>query len=70
MCEAGWGKEEDPDNEHLSGGQAGRRAHLAGARRLVLTHLARPKIAEAVSSARAEFDGEVLHASEGLELLL
>ena len=70
LCEAGWGKEEDPDNEHLSGGQAGRLAHLAGARRLVLTHLARPKIAEAVSCARADFGGEVLHATEGLELPL
>lgn len=70
LCEAGWGREEDPDNEHLSGGQAGRLAHLAGTKRLLLTHLARPKIAEAISSARGDFDGEVLHASEGLELPL
>jgi ribonuclease BN (tRNA processing enzyme) len=68
LCEAAWGAEEDPDNEHLSGEQAGRLAHLASVRRLLLTHLAKPKISETLSCARKAFDGEVIHASEGLAL--
>ncbi|MFD3536467.1 MBL fold metallo-hydrolase [Streptomyces sp. NPDC058664] len=52
---------------HHSAAQAGRSAALAGARRLVVTHVGaglRPE--EAVALAAAEFPGEVAHADPGL----
>jgi ribonuclease BN (tRNA processing enzyme) len=54
---------------HMTAGEAGELASRAGARRLVLTHLW-PTIdhAKAVEEARATFSGEVLAASEMLQV--
>ena len=67
LCEAGFPDEPDlPPGLHLSGRQAGQHAALAGARRLVLTHLD-PDLAPAPSLAAAQgaFTGPVSLAAPG-----
>ncbi|MBC3184988.1 MBL fold metallo-hydrolase [Corynebacterium sp. zg-331] len=62
LCEANWGTSTDNKAPamHLSGGEAGRAARLAEAKRLVIVHVP-PWLdpEEAVVAARKEFDGPV-----------
>ncbi|KQB84911.1 Ribonuclease BN [Corynebacterium oculi] len=62
LCEANWGTSTDNKAPamHLSGGEAGRAARLAGAKRLVIVHVP-PWLdpEEAVTAAQKEFDGPV-----------
>jgi ribonuclease BN (tRNA processing enzyme) len=68
ICEATWGAEEGGADIHLSAAEAGRLAALAGAKRLVLTHLAEPEAEDAVRAAREEYGGPVQYAAAGLSL--
>lgn len=73
ICEATWGAggaNMAPDM-HLSGQEAGKIARLAGAKRLVLTHIppwADPAVAAA--AARTEFSGPIDIAVPGMEFEL
>lgn len=69
ICEATWCGDDSgkPEGMHLSGAEAGRAARLAGAKKLVLTHI--PPYgdpAAALSAARAEFDGPIELARPGM----
>ena len=73
LCEATWGasSEGKVENMHLSGAEAGQIAQRAGVKRLVLVHIppwGDPE--EALAAARAEFAGEVLLGTSGMQLEL
>jgi ribonuclease BN (tRNA processing enzyme) len=68
LCEAAWAGAEGSSDVHLSGAQAGRLAALAGAKKLVLTHLLESQAEDALRAARAEYGGPVAYAAEGEEL--
>ena len=68
ICEATWGTEKGRADIHLSAAEAGRLAALAGAKKLLLTHLAEPKAEDAVRAAREEYSGPVEYAAAGLSL--
>ncbi len=73
LCEAGWGEtsEGKAPNMHMSGGEAGRLATLAGVKKLVLVHLQPWGDREAtVAAARAEFDGEIVVGAPDMEFEL
>ncbi|OLT43677.1 MBL fold metallo-hydrolase [Saccharomonospora sp. CUA-673] len=67
LAEASWTEHPDrPVGVHLSGTQAGRLAAGAGARRLMLTHIAPwTDPAAVLAEARAEFDGAAEVARQG-----
>lgn len=68
LCEATWGDGTTPrpPQMHMSGGEAGRIARLAGAKKLLLTHIPPwGDPAGAVRAAREEFDGPVKVAECG-----
>lgn len=65
LCEAAWAGGEGTSQVHLSGGQAGRLAALAGTKRLVLTHVLESQAEDAVRAARATYSGVVEYAAEG-----
>ncbi|MGV0360285.1 MBL fold metallo-hydrolase [Corynebacterium mastitidis] len=68
LCEANWGTSTDNKAPamHLSGGEAGRAARLAGAKRLVIVHVP-PWLdpEESVAAAAKEFDGPVEFGTPG-----
>ncbi|TCJ19825.1 MBL fold metallo-hydrolase [Rubrobacter taiwanensis] len=65
LCEAGWGTDgRSAEGMHLSAAEAGLLARMAGARRLLLTHIPGPE-APSVAAARAEFGGPAEHAGPG-----
>jgi ribonuclease BN (tRNA processing enzyme) len=65
ICEATWGDGGGNADMHISGAEAGRLAKLAGAKRLLLTHLAEPKAEGALRAARREYDGPLAYAASG-----
>ena len=65
VCEATWGEAGGDPEMHLSGAEAGRLARLAGAKRLLLTHLAEPEAEGALRAARREYDGPLEYAAAG-----
>lgn len=65
ICDAAWGANEGNKDIHISGAEAGRLAEMAGAQKLLLTHLAEPKAEDAVRAARKEYGGPVEHATAG-----
>ncbi|MGD7001942.1 MBL fold metallo-hydrolase [Corynebacterium halotolerans] len=68
LCEATWGDGTTPrpPQMHMSGGEAGRIARLAGAKKLLLTHIPPWGDPEgALRAAREEFDGPVKVAECG-----
>ena len=52
ICEATWGDANGNADMHLSGAEAGRLARLAGAKKLLLTHLAEPEVKGALRAAK------------------
>lgn len=63
------GETDEPTRNLMTSAEAGHWARQAGARRLMLTHFwPGNDRAAAVAAARAEFDGEVLAAEEGLTI--
>lgn len=70
LCEAAMGGAREPSPVHLNGLEAGRLARIAGAKRLLLTHLSTAAVPEAISAAKEEFDGPVEHAEQGRHVSL
>ncbi|WP_295627326.1 MBL fold metallo-hydrolase [uncultured Corynebacterium sp.] len=69
ICEATWCGDgaDKPEGMHMSGAEAGRAARLAGAKKLVITHI--PPYGDpeaALAAARAEYDGPVEMARPGM----
>lgn len=73
VADASWLERDGPypPDVHMTGAQAGRLAAVSGARRLLVTHVF-PAIdpAEVAAEAAAVYDGEVLVAVDGQEVLL
>jgi ribonuclease BN (tRNA processing enzyme) len=65
VCEATWGEDAGNPDMHLSGAETGRLAKRAGVKKLVLTHLAEPKVEGALRAAQGEYDGPVEYAAAG-----
>jgi ribonuclease BN (tRNA processing enzyme) len=65
ICDANWGAGEGNRDIHLSAAEAGRLATLAGARKLLLSHLAESEAHDAVLAARREYRGPVEYAVAG-----
>ncbi|MGH3090306.1 MAG: MBL fold metallo-hydrolase, partial [Rubrobacteraceae bacterium] len=63
-----WADGEGNPDFHLSAPDAGRLAAMAGAKKLALTHVAKPRAKDAVNAARKEFAGPVEHAKAGSAL--
>jgi ribonuclease BN (tRNA processing enzyme) len=70
VCDATWGASDGDETMHLSANSAGQMAAAAGARRLLLTHLAEPKADEAVRVAQKEYGGPVAFAKGGRDFLV
>lgn len=68
ICEATWADGEGNPGIHLSAPEAGRLAHMAGAKKLALTHLPEPRAKASVDAAQKEFGGPIEHAAEGSTL--
>lgn len=68
ICEATWANGEGNPDIHLSAPEAGRLAKMAGVEKLALTHVAQPRVEEAITAAGEEFGGAVEHAAAGSTL--
>jgi ribonuclease BN (tRNA processing enzyme) len=69
VAEGHFSGSQPPGGAHLSPAEAGRLANLAGARHLVLTHIASPGDADAaLTSAAAEFSGPITLAIRAQEM--
>ncbi len=65
VCEAAWGGGASQGEVHLTGAEAGRLAAMAGAKKLLLTHLSEPAAIAGVEAAKMEFEGPVEYARAG-----
>lgn len=70
LCEAASGAVGEGGQVHLGGDEAGRLAAIAGARRLVLTHVLESQAEVAVESASRELAGTVVRATEGMRVAI
>jgi ribonuclease BN (tRNA processing enzyme) len=71
LCEATFQGAAKPAPHHLTAAEAGGIARQAGVERLILTHLT-PTLdpQQSIAEAVAEFDGDVMVAAPGLEVLI